>query len=173
VRAVYVDVALALVRRTLPTHEVTARVRLTKSAETYLTQRTARRELPYEAMLAAGRTHWEIGERVRVYRGTGKRAALWREPEERDASEPSDATDAAHDTDPRDYDVEHYLHVLRDTFAARLERALTPEDFHQVVDDPRQGSLFASSLADARPILTILPEPLVATDDEGDAIASL
>jgi hypothetical protein len=38
-------------------------------------------------------------------------------------------------------------------------RALTPEDFAAVFADPGQPSLFAPSLADARPILTVLAEP--------------
>ena len=40
--------------------------------------------------------------------------------------------------DPRDYDVAHYERVLRDTFAARLARAFTPEDFAVVFADPDQ-----------------------------------
>ena len=46
--------------------------------------------------------------------------------------------------DPRDYDVEHYVRVLRDNFASRLERAFTPEDYAAVFADPDQLSLFAS-----------------------------
>jgi DNA polymerase I len=46
--------------------------------------------------------------------------------------------------------------VLRETFAARLARGLTPEDFAAVFADPRQPSLFEASLATARPILTVI-----------------
>ena len=62
-------------------------------------------------------------------------------------------------TDPRDYDVEHYLRVLRDTYAARFARALSPEDFAAVFADPEQPSLFTRSLVGARPILTTIIEP--------------
>jgi hypothetical protein len=48
---------------------------------------------------------------------------------------------------------------LRETFAARLVRALTPEDFSAVFADPDQLSLFAPSLAQARPVLTVLLDP--------------
>ena len=48
---------------------------------------------------------------------------------------------------------------MRETFAARLVRALTPEDFAAVFADPGQPSLFAPSLAQARPILTVLRDP--------------
>jgi DNA polymerase, archaea type len=55
--------------------------------------------------------------------------------------------------DPRDYDIEAYVKVLRTAFASRLVRALTPEIFAAVFDEPDQPSLFAPSLRDARPIL--------------------
>ena len=45
--------------------------------------------------------------------------------------------------------------VLRDTFAARLARALTPDDFAAVFADPDQLSLFASALGSVRPVLTV------------------
>ena len=52
------------------------------------------------------------------------------------------------------------MRLLRDTFASRLVRALTPADFAEVVADPEQPSLFAASLRDARPILTVWLDPL-------------
>jgi hypothetical protein len=61
--------------------------------------------------------------------------------------------------DPRDYDVDSYLRLLRSTFAARLARALTPEDFEATFADPEQPSLFARSLAEARPVLVELAAP--------------
>jgi DNA polymerase elongation subunit (family B) len=76
-----------------------------------------------------------------------------------------DARDARDPGDPRDYDVEHYLRVLRDTYAARLARALTPEDFAAVFADPDQPSLFARPLRDARPILTPIMQPDPDPDD--------
>lgn len=71
---------------------------------------------------------------------------------------------AAAPHDPRDYDVEHYLRVLRDTYAQRFARALLPEDFAAVFADPDQPSLFTRSLADARPVLTTLAEPAAAPE---------
>ena len=93
-------------------------------------------------MLLAGRNEWDIGHRVRVYRtsaGTGGLAD----------------DDAVGDADARDYDVDYYARLLLDTFAARLSRALTPLDFDAVFADPEQLMLFAPSLEDARPILTV------------------
>jgi hypothetical protein len=55
--------------------------------------------------------------------------------------------------DARDYDAEYYVRALRDNFASRLERALTPEDFAQVFADPAQLSLFAQEFSQRRPLL--------------------
>ena len=65
-----------------------------------------------EAMLASNRPAWSVGERVRVYRarhGIGRIVA--------------DAGEAGEGDDPRDYDVEWYVRLLRETFAARMVRA--------------------------------------------------
>ncbi len=146
VRQLYVDTALALRDRKVATLEVTARVRITKSKDEYFA--AGRRELTYEAMLAAGRTEWKVGEKIRVYRAGGGRAALLAEDDE-------DARDEER-TDGRDYDVDYYQRLLRETFAERLSRAMTPDDFAEVFADPAQGVLFSKSLSMARPILTPL-----------------
>jgi DNA polymerase, archaea type len=151
VRVRYLETASALRKRAVSTFDVSARVRLTKGSAEYLELRPRRRELPYEALLASGRTDWSIGERIRVYRAANGRAALLGE-----AGAPGG--DAEHD-DPRDYDVAFYLRLLRDTFAARFARALTAEDFAAVFSDPEQTTLFPPSLEDARPILTRLCDP--------------
>lgn len=142
VRDAFVETALAIRRRELPTRSMTARVRLTKGPTEYLAARGQRRELAYEALLCAGRNHWSAGDRVRVYRAVGDRAGLL--PEEEESA-------------PRDYDVEYYVRLLRDTFASRLARGLTAEDYAHVVADPQQYSLFEFSLATARPVLNRVP----------------
>jgi len=153
VRAAFVTTVASLRRRELPTAEVAAEVRLSKSPEEYLATRDKRRELPYEAVLASGRGEWQPNQRVRVYRATGGRPGLL------DGREDDD--DAR---DPRDYDADYYVRLLRETFAARLARALAPEDFIAVVADPEQPSLFPPPLHLARPILTILADPLEQED---------
>lgn len=155
VREAYVSTVLALRARTIPTIDVSSRVRLTKTPEEYLATRAQRKELSYEAMLANGHERWSVGQRARVYRAAGGRAGLIAEPE--------DGADANESPDPRDYDVEEYVRILHDTFAARLARALTPEQFATIFADPEQLSLFPSTLEIARPILTVLPNLL--TDD--------
>jgi DNA polymerase, archaea type len=148
VREAYLDTIHALRRRELTTREVSSRVRLTKSPQDYQESRDTRRELTYEAMLASGRTTWSTGARVRVYRTKNGQGGVVPERDEDDA-----ATSAAR-VDPRDYDVDHYVRLLRDTFAARLVRAFTPDDFAVVFADPDQLTLFNPSLATIRSVLT-------------------
>lgn len=149
VRDAYLATIRALRRRELPTHDVSSRVRLTKTPARYLETRDSRRELTYEAMLASGRTSWKVGERVRVYSSkTGYGGVV---------TDPDDEAVVTGSADLRDYDVDHYLGVLRHTFAARLARAFTPADYAAVFEGPDQASLFTPSLATIRTILTRRP----------------
>lgn len=146
VREVYVATIDALRRRALPTRDVGSRVRLTKTPERYMHSRERHKEQAYEALLTSGRTDWSVGERVRVYR---TRTGEWRV-----AGDPDDEGGARPDAGPRDYDIEHYVRVLRESFASRMARALTPADFETVFADPDQLQLFAPSLESVRTILT-------------------
>ena len=121
-------------------------MRLTKTPEQYAEVRGQRKELPNEAMISNGRPRWSPGERVLVYR-TKKGAGFWMKEKGLEAP------------DRRDYDVEYYVRLLRETFSARLARALRPEDFAAVFADPEQPSLFPYALEGARPILTVQSAP--------------
>ena len=149
VREAYLDTLGALRRRDLPTHDVSSRVRLTKTPAKYQETRATRRELSYEALLAAGRETWSVGDRIRVYRT--RSGAFGLVPEKGDAG--SDRVDR------REYDVTHYSRVLHDTFAARLARAFTPGDFSAVFASPDQLSLFSSAIEEIRPVLTTVGVP--------------
>jgi DNA polymerase, archaea type len=154
VRAAYVECAAALRARSLSSFDVSTEVRLSKTPEQYAATREQRHELAYEALLGSGRTTWNSGERIRVYRAPGGRAALLSLA----ADAQTGSSSAAH-ADLREYDVEYYVRLLRETFAARLARALPPEVFAEVFADPRQLGLFTRSLELTRPILTLLPDP--------------
>jgi DNA polymerase elongation subunit (family B) len=147
VRECYLATIAALRTRSLSTHDVSSQVRLTKAGDEYLEARQRRRELPYEALLATGRTAWRVGDRIRVYRRQNGEAGLVPFSEE-DVST----------RDPRDYDVAYYVRLLRATFAERLARAFTPEDFATVFADPDQLSLFAPRVETIRTVLTMLPQ---------------
>ena len=147
VRETYIASVTALRTRTLSTWDVSSRVRLTKSPEKYLATREKRRELPYEALLASGRKNWSVGDRIRVYRRQNGEGGVV------DASEDESAA-----TDPRDYDIEYYVRLLRTTYAERLARAFAPGDFACLFADSDQFTLFAPPIETMRPILTMLPE---------------
>ncbi|HMJ51711.1 MAG TPA: DNA polymerase domain-containing protein [Polyangiaceae bacterium] len=156
VKGAYTGAIAALRGRRVTTFDVSARVRLTKTPTEYMATRHERRELPYEAVLRSGRTTWTVGERVRIYRTAGGKAGLLSETyADDDAS--TDRDEAA--SDPRDYDVEYYTRILRETFAARLVRALTPEAFSSLFADPDQPSLFDVPASTFEPILTVVDEP--------------
>ena len=70
-RKVYLEPVAALRSRALPASDLGARVRLSKTPEAYRASRNAHPEAQYEALLAAGRTNWHPGERVRFYRARG------------------------------------------------------------------------------------------------------
>ncbi len=150
VRDAYLETVDALRAHAISTYDVSSRVRLTKTPEEYLQTRESRRELSYEAMLASNRPSWSVGDRVRTYRtrhGTGRIVAEPGEPGEGD--------------DPRDYDVEWYVRLLRETFAARMVRAFTTEDFAIVFPHPDQLSLFAPDIQTVKSVLVgeSLPQP--------------
>jgi len=142
VREEYIATLDALRARELPAYDVSSRVRLTKSPAEYLETRETRRELPYEAMLATGRTRWSMGDKIRVYRTrTGNGGVI-------------DESEGAAVEDRRDYDAAHYERVLIETFAARLARAFAPDDYRALFEDPRQMSLFAQAISTIEPVLT-------------------
>jgi DNA polymerase elongation subunit (family B) len=143
VRDAYLATIASLRIRALPTHDVSSRVRLTKSPEEYLDSREKRRELPYEALLANGRSTWSVGDRIRVYRRQSGDGGLVASSED-DTPGP----------DPRDYDVDYYVRLLRTTYAERLARAFMPEDFGVVFADPDQYSLFSPPVGAISPVLT-------------------
>jgi hypothetical protein len=145
VREAYLAALDRLRRRELPTRDVSSRVRLTKTPAEYLAAREGRRELPYEAMLAGGRTSWTIGDRVRIYRKRNGGCGLLQESE--------DGQIGAGETDHRDYDVNHYSRLLRQAFATRLSCAFTPDDYEAVFADPDQMSLFMPSMTTIRTVL--------------------
>jgi DNA polymerase elongation subunit (family B) len=145
VREVYVTTLDCLRRRELPAYDVSSRVRLTKTPAQYLQTRDTRRELPYEAMLANGRTSWSVGDRIRVYRTKSGSGGV--------IEESDDETVATESADGRDYDVDHYARLLRETFAARLIRAFTPDDYEALFADSHQMSLFTPPIASIRTVL--------------------
>jgi hypothetical protein len=81
----FLETVSALYDRSLPAADLGARVRLSKTPEAYLASRASHPEPQYEALLAAGRTRWYPGERVRYYRTRNKKY-VWLPDENEEAS---------------------------------------------------------------------------------------
>ncbi len=164
VRQAYVDMAIALRTRALPASDVGARVRLSKTPEAYTASRVTHPEPQYEALLNAGRTRWFPGERVRFYRSQAKKY-VWLPEETEEAAIGNDWGEGNEHEDEhieasslreevanrRDYDVDHYLRVLVTSYAARLRKAFTPEDFDQLFRVEEQPSLFDAPIENIQP----------------------
>jgi DNA polymerase I len=164
----YLQATEALRQRAFPAYDVAARVRLSKSPEAYQASRAAHTEQAYEALLRAGRTKWSPGERVRFYRALGG-VPIWIPDESENISFdeagraevradehkpnelllPSSADDLK---DRRDYDVGHYLRVLVTSYASRLRKAYTAEDFGQLFRMDEQLGLFDRPVEHIHPI---------------------
>lgn len=136
VHRIYRATVEAIRTRALPAADMATSVRLSKSPEQYRASRSAHREAAYEALLAAGRQDWQPGERVRCYRAADGRQ-VWL-PD--------------HAEDRRDYDVEHYLHTLITSYAARLRKAFAPADFDQLFRPVAQIGLFDRPVAQIQPL---------------------
>jgi len=168
VREAFLETAEALRQRLFPASDVAARVRLSKSPEAYQTTRAGHTEQAYEALLAARRTKWVPGERVRFYRALGG-ASVWIPDESEDISldeagkaearadehRPNELLLPSHADDVknrRDYDVEHYLRVLVTSYASRLRKAYAAEDFEQLFRVDEQLGLFDHPIEYIQPI---------------------
>jgi DNA polymerase, archaea type len=153
----YQETQEALRQRRLPTSDVATRMRLSKDSKTYLVSRAKHTEAQYEALLAAGRTQWRAGERVRFYRSQ-QGVPVWLPDEADDASpiadeEEADEAEGSEESlfpapstaplnDRRDYDSEHYIRVLCDSYAEQLRVVFEAEDYSQLFRLDAQQGLF-------------------------------
>jgi len=167
-RRAFLETVEVLRQRKYTASDVAARVRLSKSPEAYQASRAAHTEQAYEAILAANRTKWTPGERVRFYRMPGG-ISVWIPDESEDISfgeaEEAEAGADGHGLNKsllpvhpgdvknrRDYDVEHYLRVLVTSYASRLRKAYAAEDFEQLFRLDEQLGLFDRPVEHIQPI---------------------
>ncbi len=68
VHRAFLEVVDALRERRLSVMDVAVQARLSKTPEEYEVSSKRAREASYEALLTAGRTTWQVGERVRFYK---------------------------------------------------------------------------------------------------------
>lgn len=175
----FIDTVMALRSRALPISDVAARMRLSKSPETYLANRRRLREAPYEALLNAGRQQWRAGQKIRCYRTTNGYAWLPDDDDEnQDAGDEHDDEQAtaiyqgverstpapsSNATLPA-YDSNYYVQQLLNSYAERLRKAFRPADFEQLFRLDTQLGLFDRPVAEIRSILDMSAEkpPAVA-----------
>jgi DNA polymerase elongation subunit (family B) len=162
-RRTFLETVEALRERRLSAMDVAIQARLSKTPDEYAASRARMREAPYEALLAAGRTSWHAGERVRFYKAVGG-TVVWLPDTGDDLSGATgeDGTDDDQALAPeetressagrRDYDVGHYLQVLLTSYAGRLRKAFAPEDFQQLFRPDAQLGLFDRPLQAIEPL---------------------
>ena len=152
VQRAYLDTVVALRERRLTPFDVATVTRLAKSDGEYAASRGRAREAAYEALLAAGRTHWRSGERVRFYRATDGTPTWLQEASEHDTSGADDAGPAERAAGSLpEYDMGHYLAVLHTSYVSRLRKAFAPDDFEQLFRRTGQGGLFDRPIDEVRP----------------------
>jgi DNA polymerase, archaea type len=142
VRGAYLETVAALRERRFTPADVATVARLTKTPDEYARSRTTAREAAYEAMLAAERTRWRPGERVRFYRAADGTAV--RLPTAPDEAAPERGAYPS-------YDIAHYLAVLQVSYVSRLRKAFAPADFEQLFRPTGQLGLFDRPFAEMQP----------------------
>jgi DNA polymerase, archaea type len=145
----------ALRERRFPTSDVAVRTQLTKSSDDYRLSRQRLKEGPYEALLAAGREQWSVGERVRYYKA--KRGYVWLPYAPDDLGDEASGVavttlrgGAASAEDRRDYDVGYYTRLLHDSYASRMRKAFRAEDFARLFREKPQPGLYERWLTTAQ-----------------------
>ncbi|MEJ7653235.1 MAG: hypothetical protein WKH64_07770 [Chloroflexia bacterium] len=122
----------------LPVEDLTAAVYLSKSETEYA--RAGRVEEQYEVFKAAGRS-WQPGDRAVYYQAAvGRRKAK-----------------KLYEPGATDYDAEYYVKKLRDTYAARLAKAVAPEDLNSLFGEMR--GLFDRDPSEIEPVVMVEHEP--------------
>ena len=85
-------------------------------------QAAKRKEAVYEAMLASHKTSWRAGERVKIYKA---QVGPWLVLDEQ--------------VNNLAYDANHYVQVLKESYAKRLEKAFSKEDFESLFRLEQEG----------------------------------
>jgi len=145
VRRVYLETVAALRERRLAPADVATVAQLTKTPDTYRRTRERAREAAYEALLAAGRTQWRVGGRVRFYRSASGTPVWLPGTPERDGAAPDGGETAP------GYDIAHYLAVLHTSYVTRLRKAYTPHAYEQLFRSSGQLGLFDEPINGVQP----------------------
>jgi DNA polymerase, archaea type len=119
-RQSFLETICNLKTRSYTLDDVAIKVRLTKTPEQYATSK--RKETMYEAMLVSNKTSWRQGERIKIYKAQkGQWSVL-------DSEQPQPL-----------YDISHYIKVLRESYAERLRKGFSSEDFEGLFRLEQEG----------------------------------
>ncbi|MDP9349989.1 MAG: ribonuclease H-like domain-containing protein [Chloroflexota bacterium] len=129
---------MALRNRELPVEDLAVTVQLTKSEEDY--RSAGKKEEQYEVLVTA-RRGWSPGDRVRYYQAARGRKGYKK----------------LYEPGATDYDAEYYVKKLRDTYAARLAKAVAPEDLNSLFGEMR--GMFDRAPSEIRPVVVVENHP--------------
>jgi DNA polymerase elongation subunit (family B) len=118
-RESFLETVYKLKARQFTLQDVAIKVRATKTPEEY--KLSKRKETVYEAMLASGLPNWRAGERLKIYKSDSRWFVL-----DEQVGMPN-------------YDVNHYVQVLKESYAKRLEKAFAKEDFESLFRLEQEG----------------------------------
>jgi DNA polymerase, archaea type len=133
-RQSFLETVQKLKLRQFKLEDVAIKVKLTKTPQEYAESK--RKESTYEAMLASNRKNWREGERVKIYKTQRGPWLVFGHEQE---------------TQPG-YDVPHYVKILCASYAERLKKAFSKEDFETLFRLEQEG-LFDVPLESIRPLL--------------------
>lgn len=154
--AAWHETITALRQRAFSAADVATRARLSKTPDAYARTRDRQREAPYEALLRAGRTEWARGERISFYKNSAG-DYVWIPDGDRSGRENHQEQQVAA---ANDYDIEHYVQLLANTYASRLRKAFRAEDFAQLFRTDGQAGLFDTPVELIEPIRVRFPASL-------------
>jgi DNA polymerase elongation subunit (family B) len=143
IRELYRATCRRLRARDLPAADLCVSVPLTKTPQSYA--RSGRKEEPYEVYLAAGRSGWNPGTRIRYYQSKSSKQLL--------------RQGAA------DYDVDYYVSRLAAAAKQRLSKGFVPSELDVLLSET--PGLFDPPIDSIRTTCTTYAEPIVFASEGG------
>jgi len=128
----------AIRSKQVPVEDLAITVFLSKSEEAY--RASGKKEEQYEVLLA-GNARWKPGDRVRYYHAAHSRHGYKK----------------LYEPEATDYDAEYYVKKLRETYAARLCRAVAPEDLNSLFGEMR--GMFDRDPSEIKPVVVEVNPP--------------
>ncbi len=138
VRESFERTVVAIRSKKLPVEDLAVTVQLSKSEEGY--RAAGKKEEQYEVLRDA-KQRWQPGDRVRYYQAARGRKGYKK----------------LYQPGATDYDAEYYVKKLRDTYAARLSKAVAPEDLNSLFGEMR--GMFDRDPSELQPVILTENDP--------------